>query len=286
MHFVVPQNCVEPPFAFEFTCARHWSVPLFAAAWLEWAPCLSVAKISTQRSAPFQRLSLAARCANRTALHLDCTAPTWAGLSVVYRAIAGKRYAETDGNKRKQVETDGNTRNSMWRFTCSGFVAVLFAKKSRFRENSPKNKNKMNNCSLCLNLRGVGDEKQPFSWTRVLVTLLLSGHKRSAKNWKYLLSDLWRQLSDKPGSTTSSSPHSLSSLISFLKQGYKGPNVTFLSTNFPQHISESVKCHFSKCSFSVELKKLEKYPRWGESAFSLRRCTHPLKSNWTINSKH
>ena len=55
--------------------------------------------------------SLAARCAGRTTLHLDCTAPTWAGISVVYRAISGKSYAETDGNRRKQVETDGNTRN-------------------------------------------------------------------------------------------------------------------------------------------------------------------------------
>ena len=45
--------------------------------------------------------------------------------------------------RRKQTETDGNTRNHaefVWRFTRSGFVAILSAKKSRFRENHPKTK--------------------------------------------------------------------------------------------------------------------------------------------------
>ena len=90
MEFVVPQSCVEPPFAFEFTCARHWSVPLFAAAWLEGVPCLSVAIISAQRSAHLGRDLF--------------------GVPRIFReAISGNRrkQTETGGNRRKHTEPHG-----------------------------------------------------------------------------------------------------------------------------------------------------------------------------------
>ena len=59
-----------------------------------------------------------------------------------------RKQTETDRNKRKHTETHGITRISIWRFTHSGFVTVLSANKSRFREISPKNKNKINDCSV------------------------------------------------------------------------------------------------------------------------------------------
>ena len=91
LHTGVQQSCVEPPFAFKFACPSHWSVPPLVAAWLERVPC--------QGSAPSLRLSLPA-CAGRTTMHLDCTAPTWTGISVVYRVISGKRkQAETHGSR-------------------------------------------------------------------------------------------------------------------------------------------------------------------------------------------
>ena len=152
MQFVVPQSCVEPPFAFEFTCARHWSVPLFAAAWFEGVPCLSVAIISTQRSVPSQRLSLW-QPGVQAAQHCIWTAPLPPGqgslwCTAQFPGSVRRKQTETDGNRRKQTETHGIARNLIWHFTRSGFVAVLSAKKSRFRENSPKNKNKMNDCSV------------------------------------------------------------------------------------------------------------------------------------------
>ena len=150
MQFVVPHSCVEPTFVFDLTCARHWSVSPFAAAWLEGVPCLSVAITSTQRSALSQRLSLWQPVVHAEQ-HCSWTAPLSPGQGSLWctAQIPGsvkQKQTETDGNRRKQTETHGITRNSIWRFARSGFVAVLSVKESRFRENPPKNK--INNCSV------------------------------------------------------------------------------------------------------------------------------------------
>ena len=93
-------------------------------------------------------------CAGKTAMHRDCHSGLDRDLCGVPRnfreALDGNRrkQTETDGNRRKQAETHGITRNSIWRFTRSGFMAVLSAKKGRFREKSPKHKNKINDCSV------------------------------------------------------------------------------------------------------------------------------------------
>ena len=111
MQFVVPQNCVEPPFAFEFTCARHWSVPLFAAAWIEGVPCLSVAIISAQRSAPSQRLSLW-QPGVQAAQHCIWTAPLPPGQGSLW--CTAQFPGSVKRKQRKQTEIsgkDGNTRN-------------------------------------------------------------------------------------------------------------------------------------------------------------------------------
>ena len=110
--------------------------------------------------------SLAARCASRTGLHRSHLGRDLCGVPRNFReALSGNRRKQR--NRRKQTETHGIARNLIWRFTRSGFVAVLSAKKSRFREDSPKNKKKKKKrllcTALCLTLRVVGDEKQPSS---------------------------------------------------------------------------------------------------------------------------
>ena len=108
MQFVVPQSWVEPPFAFEFTCAKHLSVPLFAAAWLEGVPCLSVAIISTQRSALSQRLNLW-QPGVQAEQHCIWTAPLPPGQGSLCGVPRNFREA-LNGNRRKQTETSGNRR--------------------------------------------------------------------------------------------------------------------------------------------------------------------------------
>ena len=45
--------------------------------------------------------------------------------------------------------------------------------------------------------------------------------------------------------------------------------------------SESVKCRFSKCRFSAELEKLEKYSRWG--AASKNKSKKPCAMIFTLS---
>ena len=158
MQIGVPQSCVEPTFVFQFTCAQQRSLPLLAAPWLECTPCLRIARCSKNFNSEISAFSAsqspAPGCARRTAMHRDCHSGLDRDLCGVPRnfreALDGNRrkQTETDGNRRKQAETHGITRNSIWRFTRSGFVAVLSAKKGRFRKKSSKNKNKMNDCSV------------------------------------------------------------------------------------------------------------------------------------------
>ena len=115
-------------------------------------PSLSVAIVLTQRSGFSQRLSLW-QPGVQAEQHCIWTAPLPPGQASLwctaqFPGSVKRKQTETDGNRRKQTETHGIARNSIWRSTRSGFVAVLSTKKSRFRENSPKNNNKMNDCSV------------------------------------------------------------------------------------------------------------------------------------------
>ena len=166
MQIGVPQSCVEPTFVFQFTCARQRSLPLLAAAWLECMPCLRRCKnFGSEISSFSASQSLAPGCAGRTAMHRDCHSGLDRDLCGVPRNFRGA----LDGNRRKQTETDRKQAESRGIRFGASLVVVSWPSCQLRRvvlgKNRPKiKKNKRLLCTaLCLNLRGVGDEKQPSS---------------------------------------------------------------------------------------------------------------------------
>ena len=241
----------------------------------------------------------------------------WTGMSVVRSASQ-----IPESSKRKQMETDRNKRkwritwNQIWHLAPSSFVAVLSAKKSGFKENSPQNEKRQieRKIALCRTRQAEWDgrreaglllergrlpfcflstsyaktnyesglSKRCFCQTVILLgrhppfssfssipwvwgaksfvfvgrmhylnhlfsvgdeTTVFRNDRVDNPDWKELLADFWRQLSDKSCPTTSSNP-------SFIVKLDASSDVMLLSTSIPQGITENnekEKCHDPIC---------------------------------------